>query len=210
MRSFQAPKHLGRSAKVLKVQKQVAMVFAALGVELPCKRISPGACPLWILYNGTVLGPYSGRTGRLLPPRTLARALRKLLVECQAQVRDRILALPPGHTIKAQAMAEDHRRWEKSVRAQYLTGHYLRKPTSDQFACWKLPTAVYDQLLRDPLDVPLVQLLLLLPLTTPCPLDKVTLYLHAPGRSATGQWLPWPQERVQLAVWSTSLVVVAW
>ena len=210
MRKVQAPKHLVRSAKVLKAQKLVAMAFAALGVELPCKITPGGVCPLWIIYDGTVLGAYGARTGRLLPPRSLAWGLRKLLVGCEAQVRDRILALPPGHAIKAQAMAEAHVRWESRMRARYLTEHYLRKPTSDPFACWQLPTPVYDQLLRDPPEVPLVYLLLLLPLTTTCPLDKVTLYLHAPGRSATGQWLPCPQERVQLAVWANSLVVVAW
>ena len=186
-----------------------AMAYAALGVELPCHRLAPEPCPLWVLYNGEVLGPYGSRPGRLLPPRSLGRALRQLLVGCEAQVRERIKALPPGRTIQAQAMVEDYRRWEARIRAEYLTGHYLRVAHSAHFACWQLPTAVHDQLLRYPLEGPPVQLVLLLPLT-PCmrPQEKVSVYLHAPGRSATGQWLPWPEERVEVGVWFESLVVV--
>lgn len=164
------------------------------------------------LYEGQVLGCYAQRTGRLLPPRHLGRDLIALLAQCEKRLRTHIKALPNGHAAHARQLVEAHVNWEKEVRANYLTGHYLRVAQSECFACWEVPEVVRRQLARQ--QAPgwtgdILTIALVLPVT-PCLrlLDKVSAYHHAPGRNATGHWVQMADAHVQACLCAGCLVVV--
>ena len=188
------------------------MGHAALGLELPCHKLPPHHGLLMTLYQGQLLGCYPQRTGRLLPPRHLGRELITLLAQCEKRLRERIKALPNGHAVLAQHLVERYQAWEKQVRANYLTGHYLRIAQSECFVCWQLPDCMRRQLERQ--QTPdwkgdILTIAVVLPIT-PCLrlLDKVSAYHHAPGRNATGHWVQVPDAHVQACLCAGCLVVV--
>ncbi|MBK9286682.1 MAG: hypothetical protein IPN38_03120 [Flavobacteriales bacterium] len=198
---------------------------ASIGVEQPCRQSPAEQAHVVVLLGGVPF--YSGqpRPGRLLPPRSLGKALRQLLKSCESRVREHLKALPPGRSAQAEALVAAYKQWEHRVRTRHLTPHHLRAPEADHFQAFTLPNAVRQQLRRqlaEPLSATApdcrLRIEARLPIT-PCLrlLDKVAVYLRAPHyctRShryrpfATGQWEPLAEDRVKAALCCGTLVVV--
>ena len=192
---------------------------ASVGLELPSKRALPPAVQLYLVHRHAFIAQCSQRPGRLLPCRALGRALRALLRAYEIQVERLIRTVPPKRRNgAARNMRRAFRRWRRAIIARYLTGHYLRVNPTERFCCWRLPPCAYEQLLRQlqeaqGLEAGELRLLILVPLTPHIAVDLVlqdqlAVYLHAPARSATGNWLQVPPERVHATVCGGQLVVV--
>lgn len=185
---------------------------ASLGLELPSKRTLPRGIQVYALYREHILCQCTPRSGRLLPPRSLGRAIKALIKQYEDQVAARIKALPDTRRRKAEALklARAFRRWRKAIHKRYLTSHHLRVDQTERFACWGLPEALRQQLLRQAnAEAPPLRLLFLAPVTPYIRLlDKVAVYHRAPGRFATGQWQQVPQERVHAELCGHWVVVL--
>lgn len=101
---------------------------ASIGVEQPCRQSPAEQAHVVVLLGGTPLYQGQPRPGRLLPPRSLGKALRQLLKSCESRVREQLKALPPGRPAQAEALVAAYKHWEHRVRTRHLTPHHLRAP----------------------------------------------------------------------------------
>lgn len=193
------------------------MNTAAVGLELPCRQALPANQLLHLLLNRCVVHAAPRRSGRLLPPRPLAKALRALLNACDREAKARAKALARTDAVRAAVCEASHHAWLERERRQHLTPHHLRVPLTDRFACWHLPACAWRYLVAQ-LAKPLAEwppdrvltLLARVPITPCLRLGEpweLAAYLHAPSRYATGPWVQVPAERVQAWIEGWEVVV---
>ncbi|MBK8226750.1 MAG: hypothetical protein IPK70_06195 [Flavobacteriales bacterium] len=195
------------------------MRTAALGLELTCRNPVPAHTELYLYYQNRLLLPLSRRPGRLLAPRPLTRALRRLLTECKEHMRQRLLALPPGRQRQADDLAKSYSKWEARVHKEHLARHQQRLPNTYRFACWHLPACAAHRLWRQlyPLpdtepQAPEIALVAIVPVS-PClrltdgGIDRMAAYLHAPSRWLGGPWHQVPDDRITACLWNKHLLV---
>lgn len=196
------------------------MPAAALGLELPCRRaVSPDA-RVELYHRQAPIHQAPPRPGRLLRRRTLRRALRALLLQCEQRVRQQLLSLAANRHAEAEALVRRFRAWQQRISTQYLAPRRLRLQSSERFTAWKLPACAWRrlavQLARPLRRTPAAQRLALrclIPIT-PCMRlgdggpDHVTAYLHAPSRHLTGPWITVPPERVRVGYAGDCIEVV--
>ncbi|MBK8341626.1 MAG: hypothetical protein IPK99_17345 [Flavobacteriales bacterium] len=177
------------------------------------------------VHHEQLLCQCAPRSGRLLPPRELGKALRTLLAAHWKQALARYTTLARTDPQQANSLKAQAQAWMEQVRRHHLTPHHLRVPRTDRFSCWALPECVRRQLLRQLAHAPQdlepqhrLRLLFIVPVTpTLRLLDKLAVYLRAPhtcprtGRHrpmATGQWWPLPMERVHAELVADVVVVL--
>lgn len=121
---------------------------ASIGVEIPCRKGAWDDAHLVVLLNGMVLCHCAPRAGRLVPPRSLGKALKLLLTNEGAKVRAQLTQMPKGQKQQADDLVRSFRKWEQGVKDNYLTTHYLRLQPTDHFQAFAAPNAVRCQLMR--------------------------------------------------------------
>ena len=196
------------------------MYYAALGLELPCRRAVPATARIELLFSSAPILTAARRSGRLIAPRPLRKALRALLLRCEEEARHALLRLPPGAHKDAEDLVKAYRKWEERVRRQCFTHHHLRLPATERFAAWQLPACAWRQLVaqvHSPLEAlaPEHRLTVqaLIPVT-PCMRldsggpDRITAYLHAPSRYLSGPWASIPDHRVRAGYQGNCVLVV--
>ncbi|MBP6310883.1 MAG: hypothetical protein KA408_01335 [Flavobacteriales bacterium] len=131
---------------------------ASIGIEVPCRKRAVATVQVTVTLNEVFLCYCEPRAGRLVPPRALAKALRRILLQEETKVRTQLTALPKGQQSRADELVKAFKSWKKHVEDNYLTPHYLRLLPTEQFQAFALPNALRCQLLRQCYPEPLALL----------------------------------------------------
>lgn len=130
---------------------------ASIGLEVPCRKRAVATVQVTVTLNEVFLCYCEPRAGRLVPPRALAKALRRILLQEETKVRTQLTTLPKGQQARADELVKAFKSWKKHVEDNYLTPHYLRLLPTEQFKAFALPNALRCQLLRQCYPEPLAQ-----------------------------------------------------